>query len=265
MSNNKKAKSEENILTTSATSADLEGVNLPAKDEEAEAKAAKEAEEAAKAAKLDEAVKAFVSYEAKKASEERAKAAKEVAKEAYLKQFAGNAKALLVARKVEKIDTRLKFHDFKYSFVDENNMTVPEEGRVNVTEVFTPKAAKAFREAVSNIARQVVPFHDAEGDEARAAVREKVAEDFKLVFEYLGVTCEGDWKKARRKDMNAILSSAFGTDYSGDDDAKKKLIIEAAWPRARRILLGREAAKNAYEAKEAEAKAKKESAKTEAA
>ena len=144
-------------------------------------------------------------------------------------------------------------------------MNVPEEGRVNVTGVFTTKAAKAFREAVSSIARQVVPFHDAEGDEAKAAVREKVAEDFKLIFEYLGVECSGDWKKARRKDMNAILSSAFGTDYSGDDDAKKKLIIEAAWPRARRILLGREAAKNAYEAKEVEAKKKKESAKTEAA
>ena len=70
MSNKKNVspKPEENILATSATSADLEGVNLPV-DEEAEAKAAKEAEEAAKAAKIDEAVKAFVSYEAKKAAE----------------------------------------------------------------------------------------------------------------------------------------------------------------------------------------------------
>lgn len=265
MSNKKNpTKSEESILSTSATSSDLEGVNLPAKQEETpEQKAEREAAE--KAAKIEAALKTAASVEAKKAAEERAKAAKEAAKEAHVKMFAGNAKAFLIARKVEKIDTRLQFHDFSYSFIDENGMNVPEEGRVNVTEVFTPKAAKAFREAIANIARQVVPFHNAEEGEAKAKERAKVAEDFKLVFEYLGVTCAEGWEKTRKNDMNAILSSAFGTDYSGDDDAKKKAIIEAAWPRARRILLGREAAKNAYEAKEAEAKAKKESAKTEVA
>lgn len=253
---------QQGILETSATSSDLEGVNLP-KEETPEEREEREKQEAFK--KLNDALDFVEKVEKKKAAEERAKAAKEAAKEAHVKMFAGNAKAFLIARKVEKIDTRLQFHDFSYSFIDENGMQVPEDGRVNVTDIFTPKAAKAFREAVASIARQVVPFHDAEEGEGKAAVRAKVAEDFQLVFEYLGVTCEGDWTKTRKNDMNAILESAFSTDYSGDDDAKKKAIIEAAWPRARRILLGREAARNAYEAKEAEAKKKKESVKTEAA
>ena len=265
MSNKKNSpKSEESILSTSATSADLEGINLPAKQEETpEAKEAREAaeaeaREAAVLAKVEAALKTVDTLEAKKAAEERAKAAKDAAKEAHVKQFEGNAKALLIARKVEKVDTKLKFHDFQYSFIDENGMNVPEEGRVNITEVFTTKAAKAFREAISNIARQVVPFHNAEEGEAKAAERAKVAEDFKLMFTYCGVTCEGEWTKARRPDMNAILSKAFDVNFLGDNDALKAKVLEGVWSIARRILTGREAAQNAFEAR---AKAAKEAAK----
>ena len=74
-------------------------------------------------------MKAFVTYEAKKAAEERCKVAKEAKKEAHKKQYEGNAKAFLLARRVEKDEAgKLSFHDFKFSYLDENGMNVPEVG-----------------------------------------------------------------------------------------------------------------------------------------
>ena len=270
MSNKKNSpKPEENILATSATASDLEGTNLPKHEEETpEAKEAREAaeaeaREAAVLAKVEAALKTVDTIEKKQAAEARAKAAKAEAREAHVKQYEGNAKAFLLARRVDQVGKSLVYRDFSYSFVDEAGMNVPEDGKCDVTEVFTKKAAKAYREAALNIARQVVPFHGAEEGEAKAAERAKVAEDFKLMFEYLGVTCADGWEKSRKPDMNAIFDKAFDVNFSGDYDGVKAKVLEGMWSISRRILKGREAASNAFAAREAEAKRKAEAAKTE--
>lgn len=223
-----------------------------------------EAEKAAKAAEVERLLKSALKAEAVKQAAERAKKAKEAAKAAKVEKTSSVAEFLL-SRNIVKNEGRKSFYDFSYNFIDENGVSVMEYGRMNVTAVMGEKAAKAFREAAKKIKSAVVPYKQAENDEERAKVRKSVSEEFKTIFTYLGVPVETEENLEKRKaDCRAILSGAYEIDCDGDDDAKGegKIILSACYV-ARRILTGREAAKNAEAAKAAEAKTKKEAAKTE--
>ena len=254
-------KSKNSIDVSNQQAADLVTQAEAIKPTEAEAA---EAEKAAKAAEVERLLKAAMKAEAAKQAADREKKAKEAAKAAKVENTSSVAEFLL-ARHIVKDEGRKSFYDFSYKFIDENGVEVMEYGRMNVTSVMSEKAAKAFREAAKKIKAAVVPYKQAENDEERAKVRKSVSEEFKTIFSYLGVSVKTEEELEKRKaDCRAILSGAYEIDCDGDDDAKGEgKIIQSACYVARRILTGREAAKNAEAAKAAEAKAKKEAKKTE--
>lgn len=222
------------------------------------------AEKKAKAGEVERLLKSAMKAEEKAKAGEREAKAKKDAKAAKVENTSSVA-AFLLARNIVEDEGRKSFYDFSYKFIDENGVEVMEYGRMNVTAVMGEKAAKAFREAAKKIKSAVVPYKQAENDEGRANVRKSVSEEFKTIFTYLGVPVKSDDDLEKRKnDCRAILSGAYEIDCDGDDDAKGEgKIIQSACYVARRILTGREAAKNAEAAKAAKKAAKAEAAKTE--
>lgn len=186
---------------------------------------------------------------AEQLADERRTKAKNDAKTATVKQYTGNVKGMLLNRSNTQNGNSKAFHDFTYSWNDENGMTCTENGKIAVTDVMTGAAAKTWRGYAKSVLSVVVDYHNADSDDDKAKIRNSIAGDVKKMWAMCGLD-----RDPKKPDLRDILDNAYKLDAWGDDDAANP--VNSIVNRAKQILDGREK-QNSYKAKQDAAAAKK--------